>query len=61
MSKKTVTVTWITLVEERYTAEIPVSEYEGMVNSGTYADDLASWEDDADDVSVTGREIENAV
>lgn len=60
MSEKTVTVTWVTLVEERYTAEIPLSEYQEMVNSGTYADDLASWEDEgSEDTAVTGREIED--
>lgn len=60
MTTETVKVTWVTLIEEIYSAEIPVSEYNEMVNAGTYADDLAEWEDSNNPigVSVTGREIE---
>lgn len=61
MSTETITVTWTTIVEEWYTATIPKAEYDAMVDAGTYADDLAEWEDDGpQSVFVTGREIERA-
>lgn len=61
MSENTITVTWTTLVEETYTATMPRAEYDAMVDAGTFADDLAEWEDDGPtSTDVTGREIESA-
>lgn len=60
MNDKTVTVTWVTTVEERYTAEIPVDDFRRMVDAGTYADDLAEWEESPVSVDVPGRGIVDA-
>lgn len=60
MGEKTIIVTWITTVEERYTAEIPLDEYRQMVDAGTYADDLAKWENSPISIDVPGRDITSA-
>lgn len=60
-SERMVTVTWTTTIEEVYTAEIPKDEYDEMIDSGTFSDDLAQYEDEpSDEVSVTSRDITEA-